>query len=773
LDVRDLVAKVRKGRYGNAWRAYRDAVLFPGVVSALCAAPCRAVCVRAVVQGGGGAVDLKSIEQGVVAKAERRPPVRYAIPQKSERVAVVGAGLSGLACAWRLGSKGYRVTLHEASDRVGGSVRGLLPDETIDADIDGMFRVIDCDLRLGGRVADMGALMGENAAAYVATGAGGDDFGLLGGWDRRMLATAASGVFMGGALTSAVAAAVPNVGAGALAATPDVAAAVENGLRAASAIEEFLKTGRNEGVGPLFNRPRVNERFYALGYGFDAGGGAPGAEPPDACAAEAARCPGCNCSLCIDACELIRHYKQNPKRIAADLGVSVLPVDEKIRHVASRMLNSCNLCGLCTAVCPVGVDTCAAMHASRRILKENGHLPAAYHDFWMADMEFSQSDEARALVAPPDGRARLLFFPGCQLAASLPQAVARTFDFIRREEPAAAMLLSCCGVPADWAGEAAALGRVIDSVRADWERLGRPGLLYACSTCKKTFERHLPDARGALVYEWLAARRERLAAPAVARDPEARVRVYDPCASRDDAAGQAAVRMLARGAGFAVEEDAAAGGAHAACCGFGGQIYAVDSGLLEKIVRRRTAGAQPPYVAYCANCRDLFLSQGKESWHILEILFPPEPETESAPEPGAGAGFDAVSARRLPGLTGRRENRRLLKARYVGGVGAEAAGGVDAGRAKEGMATDEGFDLQIAPGIEAKMDRLLLLREDVEAAVAHCEREGAYMVDAANGRRVGSRRGRVVTVWVEYGVEPGTRRVQVYNVYSHRMKIVG
>ncbi|MDR0842135.1 MAG: hypothetical protein LBP68_01795, partial [Acidobacteriota bacterium] len=48
LDVRDLVPKVRKGRYGSIWRTYRDAVLFPSIVSTLCPAPCRKACVRAV-----------------------------------------------------------------------------------------------------------------------------------------------------------------------------------------------------------------------------------------------------------------------------------------------------------------------------------------------------------------------------------------------------------------------------------------------------------------------------------------------------------------------------------------------------------------------------------------------------------------------------------------------------------------------------------------------------------------------------------------------------
>jgi len=729
LDVRDLVARVRKGRYGSAARAYGDAVLFPGIVSALCTAPCRNVCVREIAPDGGGAVDLRKIERFIVSKAERRAAVRYAIPPRPEKIAIVGAGLSGLACAWRLASKGCRVTLYEASDRVGGSARGgALSDDIIDADINSLFGSIDYELRPGENVSDIAILLTENSAVYVATGKGGMDFGLTEGWDQRTLATATPGVFIGGALT------LPS-------AEPNVADIIENGMRAASSIEEFLKTGRNEGVAPLFNKPLVNDRFYSLEYDFDA---EKPAEADEAGVAEAFRCPGCNCSKCIDACTMIRHFRQNPKRIAADLGVTVLPVDEKIKHVASRMLNSCNLCGLCTDVCPARVDTCAAMRASRNILKENGHLPAAYHDFWMADMEFSMSEEAYMLVKPNRAPANLLFFPGCQLTASLPDSVAETFAYIRRGEPSAAMILSCCGIPADWAGEKNALLQVVAKIRADWEGIGKPTILYACGACRKTFEKYLPEALGSLVYEWLSDQKD---LPVSENNPAPSACVYDPCNCRSDAAGRSAVRKIARAAGYEITE-IASGGEEAACCGFGGMIYPANPGLLEKILLERASASELPYITYCANCRDLFLSKGKESSHILEILFP--------------SGED--SAKRLPALTERRENRRLLKAKYAGTKSAMTE------NAEFNKAPGK-YELVISPELEAKMNRLLLLREDVSAAIERCEREKAKVLNPVNGHFMGCYRGRVITVWVEYSPDAAAGRVIVHNVYSHRVKI--
>ncbi|MDR3305915.1 MAG: hypothetical protein LBS85_07845 [Clostridiales Family XIII bacterium] len=80
--------------------------------------------------------------------------------------------------------------------------------------------------------------------------------------------------------------------------------------------------------------------------------------------------------------------------------------------------------------------------------------------------------------------------------------------------------------------------------------------------------------------------------------------------------------------------------------------------------------------------------------------------------------------------------------------------------------------MSISPELEKKMDRLLLLREDVERAVAYCEGENAKVVDPVSGYSIGYRQGGAATVWVVYSVTDRAQAV-LYNVYSHRMKIEG
>jgi Fe-S oxidoreductase len=611
----------------------------------------------------------------------------------------------------------------EATGRPGGRIRGVLSDDIVDAEIASSLHGPGYECIANRRVHSVDELSGYDAV-YVSTGEGGDDFGLLDGHDGMLLTARVPGVFIGGGIRGC-----------------DSVHAIENGLRAASSVEEYIKTGRNEGRGSAFEECVINEKYYDIEYDFSAR--RPDPFEGDASLSEASRCPMCNCSLCIDSCELIRLYGTNPKRMAGDLGLTVLPVKDKIKRVASRMLNSCNLCGVCDAVCPAGVETCRAMYESRRIMGETGHIPPVFHDFWMEDLRFTLSDAAYAIVGPSRGHADILFFPGCQLAASSPDVVQGAFKYIREVQPESALMLSCCGVPAEWAHEIELLDSALSRYRDAWESLGRPLTLFACSTCMNTLARHIPEARGISVYEWLLKNADGLEA-SVAPGYE-NVHVFDPCASRGDATGRAAVRSLAERAGISVEnkESETGGNADIACCGFGGHIYPVNPALTEKIVRERASSSALPSITYCSNCRDLFAYVGKDCRHILDVYFGHNGNPE------------------LPSLTQRRENRRKLKARYVD---APEKTSHDSERRKT-------LSVEIPDHIEKKMDRLLLLRTDAEETIRQCERNAAKLVNPANGRFVGYHKNREVTIWVEYEIDESFRAV-LHNIYTHRMEIV-
>jgi glutamate synthase (NADPH/NADH) small chain len=100
---------------------------FPEFTGRVCPAPCEEACVLRI---NADAVGIKSIEHAIVDKAWEEGWVRPlpAAHRSGKKVAVVGSGPAGLACAQQLARAGHDVTVFEKSDRIGGLLRYGIPD---------------------------------------------------------------------------------------------------------------------------------------------------------------------------------------------------------------------------------------------------------------------------------------------------------------------------------------------------------------------------------------------------------------------------------------------------------------------------------------------------------------------------------------------------------------------------------------------------------------------------------------------------------------------
>jgi len=117
------------------WRGdWRDAIdvlhstnNFPEFTGRICPAPCQESCTLNLQDEP---VTIKSIECAIVDRAFEegwvtpQPPAR----KTGKKVAVVGSGPAGLACAQQLARVGHEVTLFEKNDRLGGLLRYGIPD---------------------------------------------------------------------------------------------------------------------------------------------------------------------------------------------------------------------------------------------------------------------------------------------------------------------------------------------------------------------------------------------------------------------------------------------------------------------------------------------------------------------------------------------------------------------------------------------------------------------------------------------------------------------
>jgi NADPH-dependent glutamate synthase beta subunit-like oxidoreductase len=162
----------------QAWRIEMETNPFPSVMGRVCPHPCETGCNRGQKDGPVG---INSVERFIgdygLDKGLKMEPIEGEDP-KDQKIAVVGAGPSGLSCAYQLARRGYKVTVFESLPKPGGMLRyGIpvyrLPREVLDGEIQ---RILDmgvelkCDTKIGKDVT-WDEIRKEYAAIYVAIGA--------------------------------------------------------------------------------------------------------------------------------------------------------------------------------------------------------------------------------------------------------------------------------------------------------------------------------------------------------------------------------------------------------------------------------------------------------------------------------------------------------------------------------------------------------------------------------------------------------------------------
>jgi glutamate synthase (NADPH/NADH) small chain len=100
---------------------------FPEFTGRVCPAPCEASCTLNIIDQP---VTIKSIECAIADRGWKEGWIKPQVPETKtgKRVAVVGSGPAGMACAQQLARAGHSVTVFEKNDRIGGLLRYGIPD---------------------------------------------------------------------------------------------------------------------------------------------------------------------------------------------------------------------------------------------------------------------------------------------------------------------------------------------------------------------------------------------------------------------------------------------------------------------------------------------------------------------------------------------------------------------------------------------------------------------------------------------------------------------
>ncbi|GAB1467860.1 hypothetical protein MASR2M64_05500 [Candidatus Cloacimonadota bacterium] len=177
VDIQTYVSLIANGQYHEAVKVIKETLPLPLSIGRVCPAFCEKECRRQIVEEPVAIRQLKRY-----AADEDLGDVWNYVPEKlapkGKKIAIIGAGPSGLTCGYYLSNQGYDVQVFEAAPAAGGWLRyGIpeyrLPKDTLDAEIalmcsNGMQIEYNTEL---GKDVFMQDLAAKYDAVYLAIGA--------------------------------------------------------------------------------------------------------------------------------------------------------------------------------------------------------------------------------------------------------------------------------------------------------------------------------------------------------------------------------------------------------------------------------------------------------------------------------------------------------------------------------------------------------------------------------------------------------------------------
>ena len=762
VDVVLFTNEIEKGDFQKAYKVLEKRMPFTGIIGMICNHPCETVCVRDKLDK---AISVSELERAAVRYGRTPFKNPVSMPKNNGKVAVVGGGISGITAAFELDKKGFQVTIYEQSERLGGRIWDYegkrISREAIEEELQIIYRLgiqVNYLNKIGQEGLDR--LIKEYDAVYLGTG---EWAGVL-PVNPDTFQVTNSPVFAGGRLCTK---------------NDSVIHAVSSGKRAAVSIERFVKK-----ISLTASREREGSFETPYKCSLDDVEPAPGIEKTneiyteEEAISEAKRCLKCRCTECVKVCSHMQRFQVTPKSYGRQI-----QINETIilgTHYANKMINSCTLCGSCKEQCPVDIGMKELIRETRGSMVERGKMPPSAHDFALKDLEFCSSDQFFMVKSPPPIKAEdrekrerelftypritfsgyaqsvfkgdapgnenidYLFFPGCQLSASEPAYVEKTYQYLLAViKEGVGLMLGCCGAPADWAGRKDLMQESVDRFRSTWIEKGKPAFILACSSCIGVFERYLPDIP--YVSLWEIFRRYGL--PEAAEKGQGHIlNIHDACTTRYNSEIHESIRDIVKNQGYEIKELKYSKN-KTKCCGYGGLVYYANREQANDFAETGVNESTEDMLVYCAMCKDLFAGRGKRVYHILDLIF--------------SENLEESALKKKPNLSERNANRAALKKRLLKEVWGEEP--------EQALTKKNELNLVIPQEVWETMEERFILFDDIEKVIANSRKSGDRFFNPEDMSYLADLRIRNVTYWVRYAEKEDG--IHIIRVYSHRMAV--
>lgn len=128
IPTQKRIELIREGKLSEALNLIYEYSPFPAsVCGQVCPNLCMNSCSRRYVDE-----HIKIAPLGI--KSFENVDIKVVEPFKNKKIAVIGAGVAGLSCAWTLQKEGYKVEVFEKDDEIGGKLRQVIPSDRLNQD---------------------------------------------------------------------------------------------------------------------------------------------------------------------------------------------------------------------------------------------------------------------------------------------------------------------------------------------------------------------------------------------------------------------------------------------------------------------------------------------------------------------------------------------------------------------------------------------------------------------------------------------------------------
>ncbi|MTI48762.1 MAG: (Fe-S)-binding protein [Firmicutes bacterium] len=324
------------------------------------------------------------------------------------------------------------------------------------------------------------------------------------------------------------------------------------------------------------------------------------------------------CKLCMEHCPMLNKFCSSPKELLKNI-VKGEEVDPSIPY-------SCTLCNYCNAVCPNDVSLKNAFLDMRKDLfsrekskiKELGYNTVKNHQKNSFSKIFSTS--IKGFEDEKVHRKRRVFFPGCSLSSYSPDIVLRTYDYLKEKLPEVGIMQNCCGKPTYSMGDMEQFKEYNKKLEKEFSDNNIDEIIVACQNCFKTFEVS-SNVKVTSLWEIISNYGIPNEVRGIGKGIDLSFAIHDPCPTRYERIIHDSIRDITNQLGLKIKEMEFSR-EKTLCCGSGGMLNVTNNSLAQSQMKKRANQADTDHIlSYCEECVESMKRGGKQSFHILDLLF--------------------------------------------------------------------------------------------------------------------------------------------------------